>query len=64
MDKDDIVKSRTVTLADQVGDLWLVKDGLVSEDRVVIDGLQKVASGMKVTSTLTEFQSQTTEPKK
>jgi len=63
VEKDDVVKSKTVTVAEKIGDLWLVKEGLTPEDRVVIDGLQKVTSGMKVIPALTEFKSQTPEPK-
>ncbi len=44
----DKVVFRTVTPAEQVGDLWIVDKGLTSGERVITDGLQKVRDGMVV----------------
>ena len=44
----DKVAFRTVTPAEQVGDLWIVDAGLTAGERVITDGLQKVRDGMVV----------------
>jgi membrane fusion protein (multidrug efflux system) len=48
-----------VKAASKIGDLWLITEGLEAGDQVVIDGLQKVATGMEIVPVLTEFKSQT-----
>jgi len=58
---DNIVREQQVTASTRIGDLWLIEDGLNPDDQVVIDGLQKIASGMEITPVLTEFKSQTRE---
>jgi len=55
---DNIVESRQVTVGERLGDLWLIKDGLEAGEQIVIDGLQKVGSGLKVNPSLIEFESQ------
>jgi membrane fusion protein (multidrug efflux system) len=44
----DKVAFRTVKPAEQVGDLWVVDEGLAAGERVVTEGLQKVRDGMMV----------------
>jgi len=44
----DKVAFRTVTPAEQVGDLWIVDEGLTPGERVITEGLQKVRDGMVV----------------
>jgi membrane fusion protein (multidrug efflux system) len=45
---DDKVSIRLVTVADQVGDKWIVTSGLKAGERVIVDGLQKVRDGAPV----------------
>src|SRR5262245_39833021 len=45
---DDKVSIRVVTVGDQVGDLWIVTEGLKPGERVVVEGLQKVRDGAPV----------------
>src|SRR5262245_14724616 len=45
---DDKVSIRVVTVADQVGDQWIVSTGLRPGERVVVEGLQKVRDGAPV----------------
>lgn len=45
----DKVEPRTLTAAQAIGDQWLVTDGLKPGDRVIINGLQKIRPGAKVT---------------
>ena len=46
----DTVEQRIVTTAERQGSLWVVKDGLKPEERIVVDGLQKARPGMKVSA--------------
>jgi len=39
---------RQVTPLEQVGSLWVIRDGLQPGDRVVVEGIQKVKEGMQV----------------
>ena len=59
--EDNTVESRHIELGPRLGDLWLVKEGLSGSDRIVIDALQKVRSGMTIVPVLTEFTSQTSD---
>ena len=47
-----------VEIGDKIGDLWIIKEGINNGDKVVLEGLQKVASGMEVIPEVTEFESQ------
>lgn len=55
---DNTVESRQVTVGARIGDLWLITGGLEGNESIVIDGLQKVGSGMTVNPTVVEFESQ------
>jgi membrane fusion protein (multidrug efflux system) len=45
---DGKVASRTVEVSRTLGDRWLVEEGLVAGDRLIVEGLQKVQPGMAV----------------
>jgi membrane fusion protein, multidrug efflux system len=45
---DDKVEPREVKVSRTVGNQWLIDDGLVAGDRVIVEGLQKVQPGMPV----------------
>ncbi len=45
---DNKVSIRPVKVADRVGKLWIVKEGLKAGERVVVEGLQKVRDGAPV----------------
>jgi len=61
IDEGNIVKSKQVNVSDRIGDLWLIEEGLTENDLVIIDGLQKVTTGMKVKPVVTEYESQIPE---
>jgi len=42
------VEQRVVMTSRAIGDKWLVTDGLTADDRVIVEGLQKVHPGMTV----------------
>jgi membrane fusion protein, multidrug efflux system len=48
VDKDDKVTIRTVKLGPQYQDMWVVDSGLQPGDNVIVDGLQRVRTGMTV----------------
>lgn len=46
---DDTVETRMVKPAERVGSLWVIDSGLQAGERIVVEGLQKVRAGIKVT---------------
>jgi membrane fusion protein, multidrug efflux system len=48
---DNKVTIKTVTLGPQFGDMWVVVSGLQHGDNVIVDGLQRVKTGMAVAPT-------------
>ena len=46
--EENAVEQRLVTPGERIGSLWVISSGLRSGDRVVIEGLQKVRPGTKV----------------
>jgi membrane fusion protein (multidrug efflux system) len=53
VDKNNIVKSREITIAAEMPDLYVVGSGLEENDRIVLEGVQKVKDNDKITY---EFQ--------
>ena len=45
---DDTVELRMVKPAERIGTLWVIDSGLKASERVVVEGLQKVRTGVKV----------------
>jgi len=45
---DRIVAVKNVKLGPQAGDLWVIESGLQTGDKVVVDGLQRIRSGIAV----------------
>src|SRR6266853_208735 len=48
VDSNDTVTIKPIHVGDQIGSLWVVRDGLNPGDRVIVDGIQKVGPGMHV----------------
>jgi membrane fusion protein (multidrug efflux system) len=46
---DDTVELRMVKAAERIGNLWVIDQGLQPGDRIVVEGVQKVRAGAKVT---------------
>lgn len=53
------IESRQIKIAEKFGDYYIASEGLDSKDKIVLEGLQKVGSGMEVVPVVTEFVSQT-----
>jgi len=49
--QDNKVTIKTVKLGPQIADMWTVESGLQVGDSVIVDGLQRVKSGVTVTTT-------------
>ncbi len=49
------IESKQLTIGQKLGDLYLVTEGLQAKDKVVLEGLQKVGSGMVVTPKVVAF---------
>src|SRR5882672_9245540 len=58
---DNKITIKTVKLGPQSGDMWVVESGLQAGDNVVIDGLQRIKTGMTVAPTPFK-DTQTTAP--
>jgi membrane fusion protein (multidrug efflux system) len=44
----NVVERRELVAERAVGNAWLVSEGLVAGDRVIVDGVQKVRPGVEV----------------
>jgi len=42
------VEIRRLSVDRSIGDKWLIKDGLSAGDRVIIEGVQRIRSGIQV----------------
>jgi membrane fusion protein (multidrug efflux system) len=49
VEADNTVKIRNVKVGERFGELWLISEGLKPGEKVVAEGTQKVANGIKVT---------------
>ena len=58
---DNKVTIKTVKLGPQSGSMWVVESGLQAGDNVVVDGLQRIKTGMTVVPTAFK-DTQTTAP--
>lgn len=56
---DNIVELRPVTVGMSVKDLKLIKSGIKSGDKIILNGIQKVRAGMKIIPEIVEFESRT-----
>jgi membrane fusion protein (multidrug efflux system) len=48
VDGDNRVALRNVKASNRVGSYWIIEQGLSADDRVVIEGLQKIKTGERV----------------
>lgn len=59
---DNKVASRRVTTERAVGNQWLISDGLNEGDRLILEGLQKIRPGAKVTPVKLDNENQQPDP--
>jgi len=62
VDDQNMVQARTITLGKTYRNMWVVEDGLKVGERVVIEGTQKVKSGVTVNLQPTTPQPATPQP--
>ncbi len=53
------IEAKQIKIGEKFGDYYIVSEGLEPNDKIVLEGLQKVGSGMEVNPVVTEFVSQT-----
>jgi membrane fusion protein (multidrug efflux system) len=51
VDKENKVTPKPISIEKAMGDKWLVKEGLQTEDIIVLEGFQKIASGTLINPT-------------
>ncbi|MCP4256740.1 MAG: efflux RND transporter periplasmic adaptor subunit [Planctomycetes bacterium] len=56
------VESRQVIAGERIADLWLIEEGLNAGEKIVIEGLQYVRSGIEIKPVLTEFKDNALTP--
>ncbi len=61
VNSENKIESRQIKIAEKYNDFYIVAEGLKAKDKIVLEGLQKVGSGMEVVPVVTEFESQTIE---
>ncbi|HVI47334.1 MAG TPA: efflux RND transporter periplasmic adaptor subunit [Chitinophaga sp.] len=49
VDKNNIVRMKPITISAEMPDLYVVKDGLAENDRILLEGLRKVKDNDKIT---------------
>ena len=60
VNNDNIIESKTVVVTDKIGEFYVIKDGLQSGDKIIMEGIQKARSGMEVVPEVTDFVRQQT----
>jgi membrane fusion protein, multidrug efflux system len=55
------IEAKQVKIIDKLGDYYIIATGIEESDKIVLEGLQKVGSGMTVNPVVTAFQSQSKE---
>jgi len=53
---DDTIAMRPVVPAERIGSLWVIDSGLKPDERIVVEGLQKVRAGVKVASQMVTIE--------
>ena len=54
--EDNKAENRIVTMGERIGNMWLVKDGLTVDDRVVVEGINKVKEGTALQVTMIQAE--------
>lgn len=58
VNEENKIVAKQIEIGERYSDYYVVKSGLVENEKVVIEGLQKVSSGMAVEPIVIEFKSQ------
>jgi membrane fusion protein (multidrug efflux system) len=49
IEKNDVVRQREITIAAEMPDLYIVKDGLKGNEKILLEGIRKVSDNDKIT---------------
>ena len=52
------LEARQITVGEKIGEFFIIKEGLQSGDKIILEGVQKARSDMEIIPELTEFVSQ------
>lgn len=50
VDKDHVAHQREIKIKNELEDVYLIQDGLAATDKIILDGVQQVSDGEKVTA--------------
>ncbi|MGE0568330.1 MAG: efflux RND transporter periplasmic adaptor subunit [Bacteroidia bacterium] len=48
VDKNNVVSSKEITIASEIPDLYIIKDGINKNDKILVEGIRKVKDGDKI----------------
>jgi membrane fusion protein, multidrug efflux system len=48
VDKDNVIQQREITIAEEMPDIYIIKDGLSENDKIVLEGIRKVKNQDKI----------------
>lgn len=51
VDKSDVVHSREIVIASEMPDIYIIKEGLKENEKILLEGIRKVKDGDKITFT-------------
>jgi membrane fusion protein, multidrug efflux system len=55
---DSTVEQRMVKAGDRVGNLWVIESGLKPGEKVIVEGIQRVSPGLKVSAKVVKLEEQ------
>jgi membrane fusion protein (multidrug efflux system) len=61
IDKNNVVNSREITIAAEIPHLYIVKDGITANDKILLEGLRKVKNKQKIDFEVVDFSKVLTE---
>jgi len=56
IDENNIIRSRQITIGEEVAHLYVVTNGITAKDKILIDGLRKVKNNEKIQYEFVNFQ--------
>lgn len=48
VDMENVIRQREITIAEEMPDIYILKDGLSANDKIVLEGIRKVRDGDKI----------------
>ena len=60
VNSENKLESRQITIADTIGEYYLVKEGLTAGEQILMEGLQRARQDLEIVPQLTEVKSEET----